>query len=254
MVSTRWLVLAGGLAAVALLAFGGWWFLLKVDAPPPLSLADAVATASNADGPTAAGSATATATVDETGTATVTAAPDDGTLEGTWVVNPDASIVGYRIQEELSNIGAATAVGRTSDVEGSLEFDGTSITSVSVTADLRTLQSDDSRRDGQLSRQALETNTYPEATFVLTEPIAIEGDPTDGQPIAATAVGDFTIHGVTNRVELPLEGQYVDGHVVIVGATVILLADYDIDRPTAPLVLSVSEEATMEMQLVFVRG
>ena len=145
-------------------------------------------------------------------------------------------------------------MGRTSDVTGTLEFDGSTITSVDVTADLSTLQSDDDRRDGQLKRQALETNEFPEASFVLTDPIAIEGDPASGEPISATAVGDLTIHGVTNRVELALQGQLVDGRVVVVGSTVIVLADYDIEQPSSMAVLSVSEEGTMEMQLVFVRA
>ncbi|MCA9849853.1 MAG: YceI family protein, partial [Dehalococcoidia bacterium] len=75
-----------------------------------------------------------------------------------------------------------------------------------------------------------------------------------GEPISATAVGDLTIHGVTNRVELALQGQLVDGRVVVVGSTVIVLADYDIEQPSSIAVLSVSEEGTMEMQLVFVRA
>lgn len=165
-----------------------------------------------------------------------------------------SSFVGYRIDEELSTVGSATAVGRTSAIEGTLEFDGGMITAVDVTADLTQLESDDSRRDGQLRRQSLETGTYPLATFVLAEPIVVEGNPADGQPIAATAVGDLTLHGVTNRVELALEGQLTDGAVVVVGSTVITLADYDIDTPSAMLVLSVADEATMEMQLVFRRA
>lgn len=180
--------------------------------------------------------------------------PAEGDLSGTWAVDQANSFVGYRIEEELASIGATTAVGRTSDVTGALEFDGTTISSVEVTANLQTLRSDDDRRDGQLRRQALETNQFPEATFVLVEPIRVEGDPAVGDVIAATAVGDLTVHGVTNRVALDLEGQLVDGRVVVVGSTVILLADYGIAKPQAMSVLSVSDEATMEMQLVFVRA
>ena len=58
-------------------------------------------------------------------------------------------------------------------------------------------------RDGQLGRQGLETDTYPTATFVLAEPIELDAAPAEGQAIAATAVGDLTLHGVTQRVEIP---------------------------------------------------
>lgn len=262
--------------AVSLIAAGGWYFLIRGDEPPPVSLADAISnsaaasatsTASTAAGvtapadgvpaatPTASATASAATTADTAGAATTAStATTGGDLAGTWTVDGAGSFVGYRIDEELASIGATTAVGRTAAVEGSLEFDGSSITAVELVADLTQLESDDSRRDGQLRRQSLETNTYPTATFMLAEPIAIEGDPALGGAIAATAVGDLTLHGVTNRVSLALEGQYVDGVVVVVGSTVIALADYEIDAPSAMSVVSVSDEATMEMQLVFRRA
>lgn len=264
-------ILMGGVAAVlavALVAASGWYFFIRGDEPPPVSLAEAVSsvaspTATAEGGSTGDASATATetetATEAVTGVATTSASGSadtgaTGDLTGTWTVDGANSFVGYRIDEELASIGSTTAVGRTSDVEGSLEFDGETITTVSILANLQGLTSDDSRRDGQLRRQALETNQFPEATFVLTEPIVVDGDPASGAPIAATAVGDLTIHGVTNRVEMALEGQFVEDRVIVVGSTVILLADYDIDKPEAMSVLSVSEEATMEMQLVFTRA
>jgi polyisoprenoid-binding protein YceI len=241
--------------AVALVGAGGWYFFIRGDEPPPVSLADAISGSAAA---TATSTATSAAPADgaaaATGATSSGTGSDDGDLAGAWVVDGSASFVGYRIDEELASIGATTAVGRTAAVEGSLEFDGSSITAVEVVADLTQLESDDSRRDGQLRRQSLETNTYPTATFVLAEPIAIEGDPALGEAIAATAVGDLTLHGVTNRVTLALEGQYVDGVVVVVGSTVIALADYEIDPPSAMMVVSVADEATMEMQLVFRRA
>jgi hypothetical protein len=48
-------------------------------------------------------------------------------------------------------------------------------------------------RDGQLKRQALETNTYPTATFDLTQPIALDGVPAEGE--AVTATGSSAVRG-----------------------------------------------------------
>ncbi|MEX2032749.1 MAG: YceI family protein, partial [Dehalococcoidia bacterium] len=222
------------------------------DEPPPVSLAEAVASVVATASPTTTATATSAATSEASSTPTAEAASTAGeSLDGSWTVDASQSFLGYRINEELASVGSTTAVGRTSTIEGVLEFDGSAITGVSITADLRDLASDDSRRDGQLRRQALQTNTFPEATFVLSEPISIAGDPGDGGIITATAIGDLTIHGVTNRVEIPIEGQYVDGQVVVVASTVVLLADYDIEKPSAVSVLSVSDEATIELQLVF---
>ena len=80
----------------------------------------------------------------------------------------------------LAGIGAFTAVGRTSAVTGSLAFDGAAITSVEIEADLTQLRSNDSRRDRTLGSQGLETGTYPTASFSLTQPIALDAVPAEG--------------------------------------------------------------------------
>ena len=46
--------------------------------------------------------------------------------------------VGYRVEEELANVGAATAVGRTPDVTGSLTFAGSTVSAADFTANLST--------------------------------------------------------------------------------------------------------------------
>ena len=111
-------------------------------------------------------------------------------FDGTWKVDASigsfsdstSSFVGYRVQEQLANIGANTAVGRTPDVSGTLTLQGTTVTAVEVTANLATLKSNDDRRDGQLHRQALETDQFPTATFKLTQPIDLGAAPAEGRP------------------------------------------------------------------------
>jgi polyisoprenoid-binding protein YceI len=65
-----------------------------------------------------------------------------------------------------------------------------------------------------------------------------------------TATGDLTIHGVTQSVEFPLEAQLVDGTVVLVGSIDQTLSGYDIDPPTAPVVLGIEDEFTLELQFL----
>jgi polyisoprenoid-binding protein YceI len=237
---TRKQTLIGGalaLVAVAVAAFVVVWLMvLSDDAPSQASLAGAVA---SLDGP---GDAAPTA---------VAGAQNSG-LIGRWTLAANGeSFVGYRVREELARIGTTTAVGRTRSVTGSLRFDGSAITEVRIEADLRNLQSDDSRRDGALRRQALETDRYPTASFVLTEPIRLGAVPAESQPLAATAVGDLTIHGATRNVSIDLEGQLANGFVVVVGSLDIRFADYGIAQPSSLAVLSVEDRGTMELQLIF---
>jgi polyisoprenoid-binding protein YceI len=245
-------------ALVAVIAFGGWYFLLRDDAPPPVDLETAVASVATATqtAATVAPSASATpADAQATSTAVVTAAARDGALDGGWVVSAAGeSFAGYRVGEELSNIGTNTAVGRTSDVAGTLEFDGSRITAVDIEVNVASLTSDDSRRDRQLRDRGLQTNSFPTATFSLTTPIDVNPVPSEGEPFAAVASGELTFHGVTRPVLIELSGQLVDGFVVVVGSTEIQFVDFDIIPPTGFIVLAVDDHGIIEFQLVFEPG
>ena len=181
--------------------------------------------------------------------------PTLGNLAGTWTLSGQGtSFVGYRIGEELANIGTTTAVGRTSDIEATLEFDGVMITSVNIVADLRTLTSDQSFRDGALRTRGIESDTHPFATFVLVQPIPIATLPSGEETLSVTVDGTLDLHGVTNPVSIDLQGQFVDGLVVVVGSTEIALADYDIEPPTGFRVLSIDDVGIMEFQIVLERA
>ncbi len=183
------------------------------------------------------------------------AAPNLAALTGAWTVSTQGtSFVGYRIGEELAQIGATTAVGRTNEIDATLSFDGTSITSVEIVADLRALRSDQSFRDGALRTRGLESDIYPFATFVLSEPIPISALPTGEESLDVTVQGTLELHGVINPVRIALQGQYVEGLVVVIGSTEIALADYEIEKPTGFRVLSIEDVGIMEFQLIFERA
>jgi polyisoprenoid-binding protein YceI len=256
------LFVAGGLLFVAAIAAtaGGLYYLFGRSTPAAVSLAAATSSATAAASATAAPSASSQSSIGAGTSSTTGGASSD--LSGTWQVDTSVgsfsdfsgSFVGYRVQEELASVGAATAVGRTPDVSGTLFLDGTSITSVSIEANLSTLQSDNDMRDGQLRRQALETATYPTATFVLTEPIELGSLPADGATISVTATGDLTIHGVTKSVQIPLEAKLSDDVVTVVGSTTITFADYGMSSPHSMMVLSIANEGVMELQLQFTKA
>ena len=236
-------VLAAGLAAAGLL------YLFARSTPAAVSLGSSSVDPGSSSAAIAAADATTSA--DPIATSRGASA-----TTGTWTIDPSVgsfsdftgSFVGYRVQEELASVGAATAVGRTPRVTGSVVLDGATITAVDIEADLSTLESDSSMRDGQLHRQALETDTYPTATFVLAEPIDL-GSVAEGKEMTVTATGDLTIHGVTKRVAIPLEAQLTDGVVTVVGSIDITFADYGMRSPQSMMVLSIADHATLELQL-----
>jgi polyisoprenoid-binding protein YceI len=257
--SRRWLAIGLGAVLLAALVGGamGLSYLFLRAAPAAVGLSSA--------SPSSTASATAAAQASASAGSTASASTSSGTtgsVDGTW--NVDASIgsfsdfsgsfVGYRVDEELATVGAATAVGRTPDVTGGVTLDGATIAAVEISADLSTLQSDKSQRDGQLHRQALETDTYPTAAFSLTQPIDLGAAPTDGQVIQATATGNLTIHGVTKSVEIPVEARLSGNVVTVTGSIDILFADYSISRPVSFAVLTIADHGTMEFQLRLTRA
>jgi polyisoprenoid-binding protein YceI len=274
---------------VALVGFGAWWFFFRDDAPDAVSLDQAVEAAGGGAGTAAPGStAPAEGEPPSTTAAPATTAAPGTTgagggaggsavggvgggggsagsaagIDGAWAVDTsigsfdfdsaDGSFAGFRVDEELT-IGSATAVGRTGDVAGSLVIDGTTVSDVTIEADLSQLVTNDSRRD-RAARDALDTDQFPLATFVQTQPLEIPAEAAAGGPVSVTAVGDLTIHGVTLPVEVPIQAQLVDDVIALIGSLPVTFADYGVTPPSAPIVVSVADNGVVEFQLLFTRS
>lgn len=271
---------------VALIGLVAWQLGFLTPEPEEVSLADAVAgeTGDNPDergdgsGGGDNGDESETTTTTATPTTTTTAAevnsvapctfvrpepPVEGAatavadlagLAGTWtVVESESTFAGYRIDEILSGQDF-TAVGRTSGVSGSVIIDeDATITGADIAVDLVGLTSDSRIRDEQLKRQALQTSRFTTACFTLTEPIAVDALPADGAALTVETAGELHIHGVNQPVSITVESTTAEGLLFVVGSTEIALADFAIEKPTAPSVADVSDTAVMEFSLVLAR-
>jgi polyisoprenoid-binding protein YceI len=221
---TKILIGVGALVVLlAGLAFGGWYLFLKSDPKPPAEI-------------------TKTTTV------------GGGTLDGTYrVAAGDAqNFVGYRVQEQLAAVGVeSTATGRTSEVTGSFMIDGMTVKDVTVDANLLNLTSDRDMRDNRIKTLGLESEKFPQSKFVLTEPISFQSVPKVGETVRATAKGDFTLHGLTRTVSIPLEGRWDGRDIQVVGSLDIRFADYQIEAPNIAGFVSVKDQGVMEFQIFF---
>ena len=141
----RGFIIGGVVVLVVLLAGVGAiaWYALGDDAPPPPKLADAP----GAD-PAGAGS------------------PD-----GTWTLGAKPGYVGYRVEELFAGETLRKdAVGRTTDVTGTLVFANGQLQSVDITANADALKSDRAPRDSFLRSNALETDKLPDRHVPGGEP------------------------------------------------------------------------------------
>jgi polyisoprenoid-binding protein YceI len=235
------LVIAG---LVVLAAGGGWWLLAArgSDAPAP------AARGSDAPAPAALTAPPPSATTSQPG---ATGSPD-----GSWKVRDGSgSFVGYRVREQLAFFQSpSVAVGRTSAVTGSIQVSGGRLDQARIQADLRQLTSDQSRRDNAIRQRGLQSDQFPDATFELTQPIALPADLGTGRTVRADAKGRLTVHGTTREVTLPLQGRWSGDTIQVAGSLPITMTDYGIQPPQFGPVVSIDDSATMELQLVFVRG
>ena len=251
----RWIAL-GALVALVAVGIGAWYFVFRDTAPPEVDIDSAAESARQANGQSQDVSTTTTG-------ATTSKA---STLDGTWKVDTSigtfnvsnntftSAFVGYRVKEELATVGAKTAYGRTPDVTGSLTIAGTKATAAQFTAQLTTLQSDDSRRDGQLRNQSIQTGQFPTAKFTLTQPIDFGTIPTDESTVSVNATGDLTLHGVTKTVTIPLDAKLVGDTIVVTSLFDITFADFGIQKPSSANVLSIEDKGQMEVQLFFTKS
>ena len=247
--------------AAMVLAAAVWFFVLRDTAPPPPDLGKAAAVAAAAQTTTEAPATTTEAPATTTeAPATTTEAPQVG-LSGTWTVDTSigsfsdftSTYVGFRVDEELARgIGAVTAVGRTPTVSGTFELDGSTLVAAEITADLGKIRTDRAGRDGKV-KQALDTGNHPEATFTLAGPIDLGDLPSEGAQIEVNATGTLTLKGVTNDVEVNLSATLIGEIVTVVGTFDIMFADYGIEAPSAPIVVSVEDHGVVEIQLFLTR-
>lgn len=243
-------LIIAALVVVLAAAGGGLWWFFSGDAPERVSI-DAAARSVT----------TTTAAADDDTTTDATSPTADG-IAGTWSVDTASgdfdfdsatgTFAGFRIDEVLSGIGSTEAVGRTGNVSGSFTIEGTTVTAATFEVDLTTITTDQSMRDRKV-QEALETSNYPEATFMLTDPIDLGSDAANGSTVEVDAKGKLTIHGVTRSVTVPLQAKLVDGTVVVVGSVDISFADYDVEVPSSMKVLSVEDHGTVEFQLLLTR-
>ena len=252
---TRSRILAIVAVAIVAVAVGGFVVydqVLRGDSTAALSLPSA--------GPSTGSTSSATATPGTAASAApTTGGTTDGDLAGTWTV-ATGSQAGYRVREQLANLPAESdAVGRTDQVTGSITLettgDATTLTAGTITVDTTSIVSDESRRDNRLRNEGLETDTYPTATFTLTQPVEIPAAALDGTASDVTLVGDLELHGVTKSVSIPAQAQLVDGTISVAGSLSFPLSDFAITAPNiGEFIVSIADTGTLEFLVNFSKG
>lgn len=167
-------------------------------------------------------------------TACGTAIPATGLR--TFQIVPAQTTASYSVYENLilRNLPNNDAIGTTHAVQGSFHIrTGASplVTGMNVTVDLTTLQTDEPMRDRFVRRNALETDTYPTATFTSTCTQGLPANYSDGQVVKFQLVGNLTMHGKTNKEVFDVQGKLAGNTVTGTATSTIYMTDFGIQPP-----------------------
>ncbi len=170
----------------------------------------------------------------------------------------EGSEVRYRVREQLVGLSFPNdAVGTTSAVEGGVTFDGQGRLlpgDSRFTIDLRTLRSDEARRDNYVRRNTLETDRYPTVTFVPTEARRLPFPHPQSGSVPFELVGDLTVKDATRRVTWNATASFDGSRVSVRARTAFRFGDFGLKVPRVSVVLGVEDDIKLEADLVLRRG
>ena len=154
----------------------------------------------------------------------------------TFRIVPNGTTAAYKVHENLilHNLPSTDATGRTQHVQGDFLIRTNAaplVANMKITVDLSTLQTDESMRDRYVREHALETATYPQATFVSTCAQGLPAHYSDGQTVTFQTVGNLTMHGVTNKETFNVQGKLAGNTITGTATTTIFMSDFKIQPP-----------------------
>jgi polyisoprenoid-binding protein YceI len=156
----------------------------------------------------------------------------------------------YRVREQLARLNFPNdAVGTTDAVSGVLVVapDGSFASGSKLTVDLRTLRSDEGRRDAYLRDNTLQTARFPLAEFVprrqkgLAAPLPASG------MAAFQLIGDMTLHGVTSELSWDVTATFAADSASGKAATRFPFARFNLTIPRLLGLISVDDDIRIEL-------
>ena len=152
----------------------------------------------------------------------------------------------------VSKAPLETVEGKTAQVSGIVVADLADLAAgvdVTVSVDLASIKTGIDKRDRHMCENHLETDEFPHAVFHATQ---VSGAPAEGIPVGGSGkfalTGDFSLHGVTKAITVPIELSRFADRIEVSGQFQVELAEYEIKRPKF-LVLKLDETQKITLTL-----
>lgn len=167
-----------------------------------------------------------------------------------YTVSTTGNEARYRVREQLAGFDFPNdAVGRTSAVTGSINFDdnGAIVPAGSqINIGVAGLTSDKERRDGYVRRRLLETDSFPTVTLALTSASGVKLPLAEGDSSRFTMTGNLTVKRETRPTTWQVTAIRSGGVVTGTATTAFTFADFAMEKPRVRSVLSVADTIKLE--------
>ncbi|MDA7544006.1 YceI family protein [Acidimicrobiia bacterium] len=156
-----------------------------------------------------------------------------------YTVNKELSTVSYLAPKQFLNANLEIVEGITNEVSGDFELtlgecdladSCLQVRNLSITADLSTLKSSSSIRDGAIKTKWLESKIFPNAVYSIDE-IVLPNNNFDSK-IDETIVGVLSIRNIEINVPFSITAFMEDDKIYVSGVTEIDTTWFGFDAPT----------------------
>lgn len=184
----------------------------------------------------------------------------------TYTIVGSESTASYLVDEEFFadaltkfNIqpGDVDVVGSTQEVSGELALNfGNSelLESGSFVVNLVSLTTDQNRRDNFIRDNHLESNKFPEATFVATAVSGLPTTYTEGEEISFELTGDLGIRDVTIEATFDVTAVLQNGRLTGVARLPIAMSTFGIEPPNFANTLTVADDFVIQVAFTAVES
>jgi polyisoprenoid-binding protein YceI len=168
-----------------------------------------------------------------------------------FVIDPAGSKATYVVREKLSALPASSnAVGETSVISGDLWLtpEGLNLTQKSqFKVDLRTLRSDESRRDGFITGTTLQANRFPFAEFVIEAVTGFPANYVEGQEVPLILTGTMTIRQVAKPLTFQVKARRAGDTLTAIADTDFKMTDFGLTPPDIPFLVKAEDGVHLQV-------
>ena len=172
----------------------------------------------------------------------------------TALIVQEGSVARYLVTEQLARLKLPNdAIGETKVVRGAIVLDASGIIDrerSEIAVDLRTLVSDEPRRDQFLSRNVLESRKFPFARMSFDELIGLPWPLPKNGSSSFRVSGSATVHGKTELLTWSVRSDFSDGIITALAETEFKFEKFGMSVPSLVFIVSVEDKIRLQVELI----